>query len=291
MLAARQHGVVSRRQLRRMGIAASDIDYRVKVGRLHVLYRGVYAVGHTSISPDGRRLAAVLACGADARLSHRDGAALYGIRQCNRSVYEVTVPRRPHRRRGIQLHVATLPRDEVTVVREIPVTTVPRTLLDLAAVVRRAEVEATLHEAEVRRLWDTLSLTNLIERHPRHRGARTIAAILADLAAGLEITQERMVSVFIDLVDGAGLPRPELSRHVLGHECDCVWPRAKLMVELDGYAVHGTRRNFESDRARDRALQANRWLVVRVTWRQLREDPDGLVQDLRTILAGRFRSP
>ena len=287
-LARRQHGVVARRQLLRIGIGAGAIDLRVRRRRLHPLHRGVYAVGHRSLSPDGRRMAAVLACGAGAALSHRDAAALHGIRHCSRSVFELTVPRKQHPRRGIELHTARLPRDELTTVRAIPLTSVPRTLLDLAAILPRREVAAALHEAEVKRLRDALSLQDLIERHPRHRGAATIAAILAALTAGEAITKETIVALLIDLLDRAHLPRPELNVYVTvagrTFECDAAWPKLKRMVELDGYAVHGTRRNFESDREHDRIRHAGGWLVIRLTWRQLRETPEAVARDLRRFL-------
>jgi hypothetical protein len=283
-LAGRQHGVIARRQLLRIGLTRDEIDYRVRLGRLHVIHRGVYAVGHKRLTLDGRRMAAVLACGDGAALSHRDAAANHRMRQCNRGVFEVTVPRKQRARPGIQLHYARLPADEVTTVRGIPVTTVPRTLLDLAAVRPRREVEMAMKEAEVARLWDRLSLPQLVARHPGHRGTHTIRAILESLAAGTEITKEEIVALFLSLIDRGRLPRPELSRYVEGRECDCVWWERQVVVELDGYAVHGTRRNFESDRERDRILQAAGWRVIRVTWRQLLDDPGGVARDLAALL-------
>lgn len=226
-LAERQHGVAARWQLLRLGFTRDEVDYRVKTGRLYVIHRGVYAVGHRRLTVDGRRMAAVLACGADAVLSARDAAAAYLIRQCNRRVFEVTVPRKQRPRPGIQLHFAHLPDDEVTTLRGIPITTVTRTLLDLAAVCTRREVEMALKEAEVRRLWGPLSLPQLTERYPGHRGTATIRAILQDLAAGEQITKEQIAALFLSLVDGAGLPRPRLNVWVrVGdrwYECDCVW--------------------------------------------------------------------
>jgi very-short-patch-repair endonuclease len=149
-------------------------------------------------------------------------------------------------------------------------------------------VEKAMKEAEVARLWDRLSLPQLVTRYPAHRGARTIRAILQSLTAGDEITKEEMVSLFLSVLDGANLPRPELNRVITvggrTYECDCVWPEQQVMVELDGYAVHGTRQNFETDRERDRILHANEWCPIRITWRQLRDDPAGVVRDLRRLL-------
>jgi predicted transcriptional regulator of viral defense system len=288
-LAERQHGVIARRQLLRLGFTRDEIDYRVGIGRLYVVHRGVYAVGHKRITLDGRRMAAVLACGNEAVLSHRDAGAAHGIRQCNRRVFEVTVPRKQRARPGIQLHAARLPADEVTTVRAIPVTTVPRTLLDLAAVRPRREIEMAMKEAEVARLVDHVSLPQLIARHPRHRGTATVRSILESLKAGDEITKEQLVSLFLGLIDRAGLPRPRLNVWIAigerSYECDCVWRESKVMVELDGYAVHGTRQRFETDRERDRVLQGRKWRVIRVTWRQLHDDPDDVARDLGALLA------
>jgi hypothetical protein len=284
-IAARQHGVIARRQLKELGLSRKAIDYRIRVGRLHILHRGVYAVGHKHLTPDGRRMAAVIACGDGAALSHRDAGAAHGIRQCNRRVFEVTVPRKQRPRPGIQLHFARLPGDEVTTVRCIPVTTVARTIFDLAAVAPRREVEMAMREAEVARRWGRLSLPQLMERHPGHRGIGTIRAILQSLDAGEEITKEEIVALFIAALNRAGLPRPQLNRWLEGYECDCVWPDGKVMVELDGHAVHGTRHNFESDRERDRVLHARGWRVIRITWRQLRDDADSVTHDLRALLA------
>jgi hypothetical protein len=267
-----------------MGIGAGAIDLRVRRERLHVVHRGVYAVGHRRITIDGRRMAAVLASGDAAVLSHRDAASAHGIRQCNRRVFEVTVPRKQRARPGIQLHYARLPSDEITAVRGIPITTVGRTIFDLAAVRPRREVEMAMREAEVARLWDRVSLPQLVARHPGHRGAATVGGIVEALGRGDEITKEEMVSLFLGVLDGAGLPRPKLSQWIAGYECDSAWLEPKVMVELDGYAVHGTRRNFETDRERDRVLQARGWRVIRVTWRQLRDGADRVAQDLRRLL-------
>jgi hypothetical protein len=287
-LAERQQGVIARWQLVEMGFGRGAIRHRLKTGRLHPIHRGVYAVGHRRITLDGRRLAAVLACGDGAVLSHRDAAAAHGIRECNRRLFEVTVPRKQRPRPAIQLHYARLPDDEITVVRGIPVTIVPRTLLDLAAVRPRRDVEKAMKEAEVRRLVGPLSLPQLVARHPGHRGAATVRAILGSLTAGEEITKENFVSLLLGLLDRAGLPRPKLNVWVQvgkrSYECDCVWWEQQVMVELDGYAVHGTRQNFESDRERDRVLHVAKWRVIRLTWRQLRDDPDGVARDLAALL-------
>jgi very-short-patch-repair endonuclease len=224
-------------------------------------------------------MAAVLAAGPGAALSHRAGAALLGLRPYDG--LEVTVP--AYRMRpGITVHTSSLPRDEVTTVDGIPVTTMPRTLLDLAAALPPHQLERVINEAEVQGLTDPLSLPDLIARYPCRKGVATIKAILD---TGPSFTRSELESRFLAFTRQARLASPLLNAHLLGFECDCVWPKQRVIVELDGHATHSTREAFEQDRARDRTLQAEGWQVVRVTWRQLHESPEALAADLRKILA------
>lgn len=292
-LAERQHGVVARWQLLRLGFGGGAIDMRVKRGRLHLIYRGVYAVGHSVISKQGWWVAAVLAGGEDAVLSHGDAGEGWSIHRSGGSRVEITAPRLV-RRAGIRCHVSRLPDDETTVIHGIPITTVPRTILDLAGREPQRRIETAIHEAEVHRLHDALSLPDLIRRYPRARGVRLIRAILADLARGAKVSKEEMEDLFIALLDRFGIPRPETNKWLqiagIWIEADCVWREQKLIIELDGYAVHGTRRKFESDRYRDRKLKVAGWTVVRVTWRQLNDHSDDLASDLRALLVPTARA-
>ena len=234
-------------------------------------------------------MAAVLAGCEGAVLSHRDACAAYGLLQSNRGRIEVTVPGGARARSGIQFHRACLPADELTTLRGIPITSVPRSIFDLAAVEPRRQVERAMHEAEVRRLWDPLSLHDLVERHPSSRGVATLKAILADLMRGLTVSKQEIQDLLFALLEAAGLPLPLTQRFItvrnITYEVDCVWPDAKLMAELDGHAVHGTRRNYEGDRTRDRRLAVAGWLVIRITWRQLTDEPAEVVADIRGLLA------
>ena len=235
-------------------------------------------------------MAAVLAGGSGAALSHRSAAALWGLRPSLRWLTEVTVERQRWPRRGIEIHRGKLRSDEVTVLRGIPVTTVARTLLDLAVVLGRRQVERAVHEAEVRRLDDSRSLQELVARHPRRRGVATIKAILAAGRIGSTVTHSELEARFVSFLDALGLPRPEVnaSLQVAGRwvEADCLWRAQRLIVELDGHAFHATTGAYERDRARDRSLHAGGWMVVRITWRQLHDDPDALATDLRSLLGG-----
>lgn len=177
-----------------------------------------------------------------------------------------------------------LEQDEVTERHGLRVTTAARTLLDLAAVVRRSELERALHEAEVQRLGDTVPLPTLLERHRGRRGTATLRAILDDATLGAGVPRSELEDVFAGFVARHELPRPQLNRLVEGFLADAVWPAARLVAELDGHATHHTRRRFESDRARDRALQVAGWRVARITWRQLHDEPARLAADLRRLL-------
>lgn len=288
-LAERQHGVVARRQLEGLGAGREAIELRLRARRLHRLHRGVYAVGHRALTREGRWTAAVLVCGRGAALSHRSAAMLWGIGPATSRAIEVTVPMKSRSHGGIDRHVSTLPADEVTTSRGIPVTTVPRTLLDLAAVTTIDHVERALRESERLRLHDALSLEDLLERHPGRRGARSIRECLRrlrDLPDG--VTREELEARFVLFLDRHGFPRPRLNAWIdLGlrrYRADCLWAAQKVVVELDGYASHGTRGGFENDRERDRRLAAAGYRCVRVTWRQLHEASAEIAVDLRALL-------
>jgi very-short-patch-repair endonuclease len=267
-LAERQHGVVSRAQILELPVGADVIDRRLKLGRLRQLHRGVYTIGHRLLTQDGRWMAAVLACGSRAVLSHRAAAALWGMR--GGTWVEVTVPSGRPPRDGIQVHRAVLPRDERTTHRGIPTTTVPRTLLDLSAVVAKRT--------------DPLSLHDLAERYPRRPGLKALKALLNEASIGAVIFRSELEERFQDFLITAGLPHPQTNVIVEGYEVDCAWPVQRLIVELDGHATHSTAHAFELDRARDRGLEAAGWRVIRITWRQLEQESELVEADLRRLL-------
>ncbi|HEV7769278.1 MAG TPA: type IV toxin-antitoxin system AbiEi family antitoxin domain-containing protein [Solirubrobacterales bacterium] len=289
-LAERQHGVVARRQLLALGAGEEAIEVRLGVGRLYRLHRGVYSVGHRVLSREARWMAATLCCGFGAVLSHRTAAAFWGIRGHSSGMIEVTTPSKSRSRGSIQRHFAALPADEVTTTDGIPVTTVPRTLFDLAAVLRVDAVEQALRQSERLRLHDVLSLEDLLARYPRHRGNRAIRECLRrrrELPAG--VTREALEARFLVFLARHGLPRPRLNTWItLGphrYQVDCLWPEQRVIVELDGYETHGTWSAFQSDRDRDRRLIAAGYRSTRVTWHYLLEIPEEIAIDLRTTLA------
>jgi Transcriptional regulator, AbiEi antitoxin/Protein of unknown function (DUF559) len=290
-IAARQHGVISLLQLKALGLTSSGVRRRVAAGRLHRMHRGVYAVGHPRLTVKGRWMAAVLAGGPGAVLSHRDAAALWRIRKSARAAIDVTTPRRGGRSlSGIEVHrTRYLPPEDVTEIDGIPCTTLARTLLDLAEVVDRRQVERACDEAEVLRLLDASALDAVLSRARGRRGVPVLRAILDEHAIGETVTRSEMEERFLALCDRAGLPRPEVNAWIaLGGahaQADFLWREQRLIVETDGRAAHGTRRAFERDRRRDQRLMLAGWRVIRVTWRQLTREPEELARVLLGLLA------
>jgi very-short-patch-repair endonuclease/predicted transcriptional regulator of viral defense system len=286
-LAARQHGVVSRGELLDVGLGAGAIKHRIAPGRLQPLRRGVYALGHREVRTEAWWMAAVLAAGSGTVLAGRSAAALWAMRQSRRAFVEVISPRRIDIR-GIDARCIALPDDEVTVEDGIPVTTPARTLFDLAAVVPVHHLEAAFNEAEYRRLTSPVSLDALLARYPGRRGTPAIRRVLENHRRNGETrTRSELERELVALVDASDLPPPLINRNGPEGELDARWPEHRLVVEVDGFAAHGTRKAFEEDRARDRALTVAGWRVVRITWRQLTTEPDEIARQLATLLADR----
>jgi very-short-patch-repair endonuclease len=284
-LAGQQHGVVAREQLSAFGIGRRAIDHRVEGERLHVVHRGVYAVGHRLLTKQGRWMAAVLSAGSDAVLSNRAAGALWQVRQSDRRAIDVTTPRKLQPRPDLRPHRAVLPEDEITTHHGIPTTTAARTLLDLAAVLTPQALERALHQAETLHLTDDPSLDELLKRHPNARGTKALRHILATQRLGTAVTRSDLEDAFLAFLAETTLPPLNVNTIIEGEEVDFAWREARLVVELDGYDIHSTRQAFEADRARDRKLQAAGWRVVRITWRQLHGDQRTLTRELHALLA------
>jgi very-short-patch-repair endonuclease len=282
MLAERQHGLVTRSQLRDLGLNPGAIDYRVGSGALVVVRRGVYALGHSALRPQAPPLAAVLGSGPGAALSHASAAAHWEVRPSAATLIDVTVPRRIRGQRGIRHHFAELPADQVSVHDGIPVTTVARTMVDLAGVVPEPTLRRAMEAAEAARLVDWAQVEALAR--DRRRGVRALRSILAEREIGRRVTKRELEAAFVDLLRREGLPLPATNVWVEGFEVDCVWRDARLVVELDSRRFHGTDGAFERDRARDRRLAAAGWIVVRVTWRQIHDERNALLADLGGLI-------
>jgi Protein of unknown function (DUF559)/Transcriptional regulator, AbiEi antitoxin len=263
-LARRQWGVVSRRQLVVLGFTADRIATWLRTARLVRLHRGVYAVGHDQLRLEGRWLAAVMACGSGAVLSHRDAAQLWELRQSSSALIDVTVPSRAGRlrRRGIRVHRSgRLAAEEVTTRHGIPVTTVARTLLDLADVLDLQALRRVVTEAEYRNRFDLTAVNAVVEHNPGRRGARLMRAIEGRQHRTRSPLEER----FVAFVEKWRVEEPESGVWIGGYEVDFVWTRVDLVVELDGAAAHGTRAAFNADRLRDRRLWRAGFRTMRLT--------------------------
>jgi very-short-patch-repair endonuclease len=240
-------------------------------------------------------MAAVLASGTGAVLSHRSAAALWGLRGHSEGAVHVTVPSKSTSSRLVVRHVAKVPGDERTAEVGIPVTTVPRTILDLAATDPPEAVENLLREMEFRELRDRLSLWGLIERYPGRRGVRRLRLALERIAEEPEgRRRSKLERRFAPFLRRHHLPLPRFNAWILlgsrRFQVDCLWPGRAQIVELDGWQGHGTRSAFREDRARDRALRVAGYSVTRLTWNQLDDEPGAIAADLRALL-GQPRSP
>jgi hypothetical protein len=234
-------------------------------------------------------MAAVLACGPGAVLSHRSAAALWGLLDVS-SQPEVTRPGKFRKRPGIVARFGAIPADERAVKDGIPVTTVPRTILDLAGLGKRRQTQRAAHAAEVRQLTDNLSIPDLLTRYPNRRGVPLLRALFAEDLGFRGAPINRFEDLFADLLDARGVPTPRFNPdlYVAGRHFrpDCLWPQSKLIVELDGGRVHRTRHAFEADRERDRILLAAGYRTMHVTWLQLKREPAVLIADLCRMLSG-----
>jgi very-short-patch-repair endonuclease len=282
-LAERQHGVVTRAQLRRLGLSDDAVDTRVARGRLHRLHRGVFAVGHRVLGARGRWLAAVLACGPTAVLSHASAAALWELRASAAVIVDVTVPGSGGRRTraGLRVHRARNVDGQTTTHDGIPVTTPARTILDLAAILQRRPLERMLDNAENARLTDVPSLEALARAKPSHRGASRLVEALNTHTPGTTVTKSDLEERFLALCDDHGLPRPRVNQWVAHLEVDFLFAEARLVVETDGYRFHRTRAQFERDRDRDATLTRAGYRTLRFTDAQLSHEPATVAATLR----------
>lgn len=286
-LAERQHGVVSRVQLLELGFTRHEIAHLIRVKWLHPVHRGVYAVGHRRLSREGEWFAAVLAGGTGAVLSHGSAAALWELRASDGRLIDVTTG--PHGKRpGIRFHRIPLEPTEITTHKGIPVTTPERTIVDIAATLTPSQLERAIRQAEYDHLTTLTTLTSCLSSR---RGAAKLRRAIARAESGKGITRSKLERRFLTFLRKHGLPMPELNVDMRLDdrwiEADCLWREQRVIVELDGRRAHGSGHAFESDRSRDRALQAAGWTVVRITWRQLSEEPGAVAADLYSLL---FRS-
>jgi hypothetical protein len=284
-LAARQHGMVARVQLLGLGLSAKAIDYRVRTGRLWRVHHGVYAVGHPPVTPHARAMAAVLAGGRDAVLSHRPGGALWEIGLRWPAMMEVTAPIK-RRRPGILIHESsTLTRRDITRHYGIPVTSLARTLLDLAEVLDTPSLTRAVNEARLRRKSTLPDLAELLSRSPG-RATRRLKPFVEHPTGP---TRSEFEDAFLAFAARHGVPAPEMNQIVAGYEVDVLWREHKLIVELDGREFHENA--FEEDRERDATLLDAGFPVLRITWQRLTNEEKREATRLQAILDQRSTTP
>ncbi len=286
-LARDQHGVVARSQLAAIGLTHDAVAYRLRIGRLHRLHRGVYAVGWRPATMESRFLAAVLACGPGAVLSHAAAGALWRIVSAPRGgPVDVTVTRQVRPRPGIRPHVTRdLGEEDLTAHWGIPVTTPTRTLLDLATVLEPRRLERAVGQAQVERLTSHERIEAAIVVHPRHRGATRLAAVVA---GGPSRTRSELEDAFVRFLDRHGIPRPPLNHDLrIGGrptEVDAYWPHAGVAVELDSARFHDPLEVRRRDTAKQARIESAGLRVVRITHAQLERAPAQTLRRLRAAL-------
>ena len=276
-MAGRQHGVVSRSQLATLGLSRTEIGGRVRRGYLQRVHTGVYAVGHLALTRNGHFMAAVLACGEGAALSHFSAAVLWGLLEARGQRIHVTVERN-RVCRGIVVHRSPLVGERLRRLG-IVVTTPARTLVDLADVAPRRTLERAFDEADYLRLdWQSA--------RPRHgrRGSGLLASVLAVHEPGSTRTLSELEELFLAFCDGRGIRRPEVNVSIEGYLCDFVWREERVIVETDGDQAHGTRRARERDPVRDADLQIAGWRVMRLSSVRLFREPDAVEDQLKRLL-------
>jgi very-short-patch-repair endonuclease len=249
------------------------------------MFRGVYLVGPI-VPPLGREMAAVLACGEKAVLSHRSAASLWNLLPypAPPTVHVTVPPGRSRDRPGIRVHRQLLQADEMRMLTRIPITTPTRTLLDLAADVGAGELEQAVAQAERRHLASRTKLLSLLARYPGRRGTPALRVVLGRDGRPA-MTRSRAERRFLALVRKARLPEPEVNLGLGPYEIDFLWREERLVVETDGWEFHSSRESFEADRRRDADLVAQGFTVMRVTWRQLADEPAAVLVRLAQALA------
>lgn len=274
-----------RGQLIALGLTRDAIDGRVARCVLLPLYRGVYALGHKALSIRGRWMAAVLAGGPDAVLSHRDAAALWGVRRVSGTRIDVTAPKRSRAPRGITLHRAKLAPEDRTTRDNISTTRLARTFLDLAALSRLDAVVRALEEAERLRLIDMRQVDATLQRANGHPGSGKLTQAIKAYEPRHLRTRSDLERAFVQLCANAGLPKPQVNARLGAYEVDALWPEQRLIVELDAYRTHGSRRSFENDRIRDATLLAAGYRTLRVTGLRLEREPGAVGRAIARLLA------
>jgi very-short-patch-repair endonuclease len=279
-IARKQHGVVTRAQLLDAGVSSDEIKWRLREGSLIRVHRGVYRVGHVAPSIAARYHAAVLACGEGALLSGQAAGYLWGLIKGTAPPPEVTTPR-DRRVKGVRTRRARRGETEATTHHGIPITTVPRTLVDLSSLLQSADLARACHEAGVLHQTTPRQVEAVLEQRPNAPGARQLRRVMR---GEVHVTLSRLERKFLKRLADAGLPLPITNRPAGGRRVDCRWPQHNLTVELDSYRFHNSRHAWELDRRRDREAHARGDDLRRYTRDDVFEDPKPMLTELRGLL-------
>jgi len=283
-----------------MGHAESVVLEWAAAGRLHRVHQGVYAVGHRRLTWHGRCWAAVLGAEANevddlvwpAVASHGSAAYLWGLYRYAPETIDVTAPIRRRAKREFRVHFSSILAPEDRGEREgMPVTSVPRTLMDLAIRARPEQLDRLLERAEELELLDLFTVEDVLNRAGGHRGRGRLRRALALYEPDLSFTRSRFEKQFRRLVRAANLPTPSMNFNAHGYELDAYWPEHRFAVELDLFETHGTRAAFERDRLRHEELKLLGIEMIRVTKPRLDHEPDSVLRNLATLLERRRREP
>lgn len=285
-VARRQHDVIDVRQLRDAGLSDDAIRTRVARAWFHRLHQGVYSVGTGNVTQLGRFLAAVRACGPGAALSHMSALLLWALLQVGARPIHVTVASRaPRARRGLVIHRRPSLPEVTTIHHGIPVTTAAATILDVGLLIGRRDLERVIDDAYRRKLCTRSDLEHTLAAERGRRGCGPVRAVLERHALGSTLTRSELEERFLALCDRHGLPRPLVNVPILDYTVDFFWPGPNLMVEVDGYASHGTPDGFQRDRDRDGRLRmAVGMPPLRFTWADVVERHAVVARRVRNAL-------
>jgi very-short-patch-repair endonuclease len=285
-LAAKQHGVVARRQLLQAGVTARQIELRLKSGRLHEIHRGIYLVGHRVLPPLAVEQAALLACGQGAVLSHRSAANLWHLLPypASASAWITVPPRRAVERPRINIRRTLLHSRDIRTRRGLIVTSPPRTILDLSSLIDAEQLESVAAEAAYRGLASETELRDQVAGNEGKRGVAKLRHVL-NLPGGPQRTRSQGERAMLRLLRKARITGYEANARMHGYEIDLLWRNAGVAVELDGWDGHSSRVAFERDRLKAATLNSHGISVIPITGRQLRDDPDGVIDRLRRAIA------
>lgn len=277
-------GVVTRGELLGAGLTRHEIQHRLRIGSLIREYRGVYRVGHRAPSVEARYLAAVRACASGALLFGAAAGHLLRVTKGAAPPPEV-VARGEHELPGLVTHrCRQIDPREATLFGGIPVTTVPRTLVDLAAVLPEDDLARACHEAEVLFRTTPAMVEAVLARHPTAKGAARLRAVLLGV---VPVSLSKIENVFFGLLRREGLPLPETNRAAGGRRIDCRWPEHHLTAEIDGYRYHHSRYAWEQDRLRDREARLRGDEPRRYTYADVMQDQRYMLAELRQLLLER----